>query len=90
MKILHLYYDLLNLYGEYGNVVIMKKHLEDQGFEVTIDNKTLGDEFNFNDYDFIYMGCGTEKNLDVAMKDLKRYANETNKGIIDITMVRYQ
>lgn len=81
MKILHLYYDLLNLYGEYGNVAIMKKHLEDQGFEVTIDKKTLGDEINFNDYDFIYMGCGTEKNLDVAMKDLKRYANEINNAI---------
>ena len=31
IKILHLYADLLNLYGEYGNVTILKKHLEDQG-----------------------------------------------------------
>ena len=24
MKILHLYYDLMNLYGEYGNVVVLE------------------------------------------------------------------
>ena len=41
INILHLYYDILNLYGEYGNVVIMKKHLEDQGFKVSLDKKTV-------------------------------------------------
>ena len=54
LKILHLYYDFLNLYGEYGNVVIMKKHLEDQGFKVNIDKKTVGDTIDFNKYNFIY------------------------------------
>ena len=55
-KLLHLYYDLLNLYGEYGNVLIMKKHLEDQGFEVELDKKTVGDAIDFSEYDFVYMG----------------------------------
>ena len=31
MKILHLYPQLMNLYGEYGNLAVLKKHLEDQG-----------------------------------------------------------
>lgn len=70
MKILHLYYDLMNLYGEYGNVVVLKKHLEDQGFKVTIDKKTVGDKINFSNYDFIYCGSGTEKNQEVALDDL--------------------
>ena len=56
MKILHLYYDLMNLYGEYGNVVVLAKHLEDQGEEVIVDKKTIGDQIDFTQYDFIYCG----------------------------------
>ena len=62
MKLLHLYYDLMNLYGEYGNVVVLKKHLEDQGFDVSVDKKTINEEINFEEYDFVYCGSGTEKN----------------------------
>lgn len=79
--ILHLYYDILNLYGEYGNVVIMKKHLENQGFIVHIERKTIGDEINFSKYQFIYVGCGTEKNLKVVLKDIKRHINQIRTAI---------
>ena len=82
LNILHLYYDILNLYGEYGNVLIMKKHLEDQGFNVNLDKKTIGDEIDFKKYNFIYIGCGTEKNLDCALDDFKRYVKEIN-GVIE-------
>lgn len=81
INILHLYYDFLNLYGEYGNVLIMKKHLEDQGFEVEVDKKTVGDEIDFGKYNFIYMGCGTERNIDFVMEDLKKYVNEINYAL---------
>lgn len=60
----------MNLYGEYGNVVVLKKHLVDQGFDVVIDKKTVEEEIDFNDYDFIYCGSGTEKNQQLALKDL--------------------
>lgn len=83
INILHMYYDFLNLYGEYGNVLIMKKHLEDQGFEVEVDKKTVGDDIDFEKYDFIYMGCGTERNLDYVLEDLKKYTNKINLAIED-------
>ena len=72
IRILHLYHDLLNLYGEYGNISILKKHLEDQGEEVTVEKKSIGDDFSFEDYDFIYSGAGMESNTMVALKDLKK------------------
>ena len=52
MKILHLYYDLMNLYGEYGNVAVLAKHLEDQGEKVIVDKLTIGDKIDFTDYDY--------------------------------------
>ena len=70
MKLLHLYYDLMDLYGEYGNVVVLKKHLEDQGFEVKLDKKTVGEDIVFSDYDFIYCSSGTEANELLVLEDL--------------------
>lgn len=37
-KILHLYYDILNLYGEYGNVSALERYLSDQGGTVVTDS----------------------------------------------------
>lgn len=81
MKILHLYYDLLNLYGEYGNVVVLKKHLEDQGVEVCLDKKTIGDDIAFEDYDFIYCGSGNERNQLIALNDLLKRKQSFLKAV---------
>lgn len=81
IKILHMYYDLMNLYGEYGNIKILEHHLKDAGIEVQIDKKTIGDDVKLNDYDFIYIGCGTEKNQMVVLEDLKKYKQDLKKYI---------
>ena len=73
MRILHLYPNLMNLYGDYGNITVLVKHLTDQGEIVYVDKKEIQDAIDFSLYDFIYMGSGTEKNLKVALKDLKKY-----------------
>lgn len=81
MKILHLYYDLMNLYGEYGNVVVLNKHLNDQGIKSEIIKKTIGEKINFEEYDFIYCGSGTEKNEELARIDLLERKDEFLKAI---------
>lgn len=81
MKLLHLYYDLMNLYGEYGNVVVLKKHLEDQGETVTIDKKTIGDDISFDEYDFIYCGSGTESHKLLALEDLRKRSEDLRKAV---------
>lgn len=81
IKMLHLYYDIMNLYGDYGNISILKKHIEDQGVEVLLDKKTIGEEINIDEYDFIFIGSGTERNLDVVLNDMKKYKDKLNEYI---------
>ena len=76
IKLLHLYYDIMNLYGEYGNIRILQKHLEDQGANVIVDRKTINEAVNFEEYDFIYIGSGTERNQEVILEDIKRNHKE--------------
>ena len=47
VKILYLYPDFMNLYGDNGNVRIMEKRLKDQGFDVEIGFDEIVPE-NFN------------------------------------------
>ena len=75
MRILHLYPDLMNLYGDYGNITVLKRHLEDQGVKVTVDKKDIDEVIDFSKYDFIYMGSGTENNQKLALDSFKKYEN---------------
>ena len=76
IRILYLYPDLMNLYGDYGNIAVLERHLNDQGLKVDIDRANPGDDIDFDRYDFIYMGSGTERNQKIALNDLYRYKND--------------
>ena len=89
MKILHLYSDFMNLYGEYGNVRLLTKALEEKNCEAVIDKKTVTDtEIDFESYDFIYCGAGTESKRTFALNHLKNFkeslksAFENNKVML--------
>ena len=81
MKILHLYHDLMNLYGENGNMRVLTRHLQDQGLEVEVDRKSVGDELDFSEYAFVYCGSGTERNQKVALGHLKLYADSFKTAV---------
>lgn len=76
IKILYLYPKLMNLYGEYGNIVVLKKHLLDQGLQVLVDEKEIGEEYDLMNYDFVYMGSGTDLRIFYALKDVLKYKQE--------------
>ena len=67
INVLHLYYDLLNLYGENANTRSIKYNLELNKIKVNIDLKSLNDEIDFNKYDLIYIGSGSEDNMKLAL-----------------------
>lgn len=73
IKILHLYHDLMNLYGEYGNVKAMVRFFTKTGAEAEVIEKTITDALDFTDIDFIYLGAGTEKNQKIILNHLKNY-----------------
>ncbi|HHW69096.1 MAG TPA: hypothetical protein GX747_01990 [Tenericutes bacterium] len=81
LTIAYLYYDLLNLYGENGNIKILKKQLEDQNIKVQVKFLTVGDKLDIDSYDFIYIGAGTENNQKIALNHLINYKNDIKDAI---------
>lgn len=79
--IAHLYYDLMNLYGEVGNIKALKYALESEKVKVEIDKLTVLDDIDFSKYDIIYIGSGTENNQLLVLEDIKKYKDEIKKYI---------
>lgn len=83
MKIVvgHLFYDLLNLYGESGNILALKKALEDKNIEVEIKQISINDELDLDELDYIYIGSGTENNQIIVLDYLKKYKSNIIEAI---------
>lgn len=73
MKLLHIYPELMNLYGDYANVRVLERFLREQGASTEVETLALYDTRDISDYDFYFMGAGTEKNAKLALSQLKRY-----------------
>ena len=83
IKIAHLYYDLMNLYGENGNIMALEKGFESQDMYTDVINLTIGDKIDFKKYDIYYMGCGSETNQKVVIEDIIKYKDKIIDAIED-------
>ena len=75
----HLYYDLMNLYGEIGNIKVLTYHLKNQGIKVNIKNLSIDDNINFDELDLIYIGSGTNNNQLLVLNDILKYKEDIHK-----------
>ena len=75
LKILHLYPEVMGLYGEWANLAVLRRHLEQIGVTVTTVPVFCEDTPDFSDADMIYMGAGTERSQKYVMNLLRPYAD---------------
>lgn len=81
LKLLHLYNDVMNLYGEYANVAILARFLTDLGHSVSVDTLSLYEQKDISGYDFYFMGAGTERRQKLALSQLVNYRDALKKAI---------
>ncbi len=80
MKILHLYHDMMNLYGEYANLLILERCLRELGHEVQIHTLSMGETKDISGYDLYFMGAGTERKQKLALEALRPYGEALQKA----------
>lgn len=79
----YLYYDLMNLYGDVGNIHVLKYHLEKQGIKVNVKRLSIDDEIDFKKLDLVYIGSSTEDNRVITLKHLLKYKDDIKEAIIN-------
>ena len=84
IKIMHLFPDLLNLYGDKGNIACLQKRLEWRGIDAEVISVTADtEEFDFNSTDIVFLGGGSERENKIAFNKLKEKRMELSKFIED-------
>ena len=84
ISIAHLYPKLLNLYGDMGNIITLKKRCEWRGIKIEIEEISVGD--NIKEHDLYFIGGGQDKQqVDVAEELYKNkdfLQDERDKGAV--------
>lgn len=77
VNILHLYPDLLNLYGDKGNIECMRKRLLWRGIDVNVTSCTNKDDsIDFFNTDIIFVGGGSDREQEIVCTKLLNYKEE--------------
>lgn len=70
LSICHLYPDLLNLYGDRGNLIALKKRCEWRGMEAVVHSVGIGQPLRPEEYDLIFLGGGQDFEQTLILRDL--------------------
>jgi len=76
LKICHLYPDVLNLYGDRGNILCMRRRLEWRGIECSVTELPLGVKDDLTEYDLFFIGGGQDFEQTVLLGDLRAGRSE--------------
>jgi hypothetical protein len=70
LHICHLYHDILNLYGDNGNIRTMEQRLAWRGLNSRVTRLSFGPINPAEDYDIIFIGGGQDFEQELLVKDL--------------------
>lgn len=70
LKICHLYPDVLNLYGDRGNILCMRRRLSWRGIDCSVTELPLGVQDDLTGYDLFFIGGGQDFEQTVLLGDL--------------------
>ena len=60
LEICHLYPDVLNLYGDNGNILCLQQRLAWRGIESSVTRLPIGESADFTKFDIFFIGVGQD------------------------------
>ena len=72
LKICHMYPDVLNLYGDRGNVMCLTRRLRWRGIEASVTRLPIGGRLPLSGFDLVFIGGGQDFEQQVLLEDLHR------------------
>lgn len=83
LKIAHLYPDLLDLYGDRGNILTLIARCRWRGLEVAVEQISIGDQLDFNQTDILFLGGGSDREQGLLVADLMNRRDDLRQAIED-------
>ena len=83
IRIAHLYPELLNLYGDTGNIICLKKRLQWRGIDADVVEFHAGDTVDLDGFDIVFIGGGTDREQKIVAQELKNSQESIAKFVED-------
>ncbi len=83
----HLYPDLLNLYGDRGNIACMEKRCHWRGIGAKTIEFNTGDSIDFSKLDIVLLGGGSDREQAIVCKNLLEIQKEFKAYVEDFGVV---
>ena len=81
LNICHLYPDLMDTYGDKGNIITLVKRCEWRGIKTTVNHISVGDEIDVGAHDIYFFGGGQDRQQIIVGKDLQTKAKHLKKAV---------
>jgi CobQ-like glutamine amidotransferase family enzyme len=82
-RIAFLYPELMNIYGDRGNILTLQRRAEWRGMDVVVDRVTIGDTIDPDYYDFYFFGGGQDKQQIAVSHDLQGQKGDALKEAVE-------
>lgn len=83
LHIAFLYPDLMNIYGDRGNIIALQRRAAWRGIQVTVHALSLGDELDIDRDDFYFFGGGQDRQQIAVSQDLQGRKGEQLKEAVE-------
>lgn len=83
LKIAWLYPDLLELYGDRGNILALIYRGRELGIDIQVDHFSVGDTFSPKAYDLVFLGGGADRDQSIFYDDLVTRRSQIIEAIED-------
>ena len=82
-----MYHDIMDLYGDKGNIMVLKKRCLDRNIEFHLDTCGIGEQKDLSQYDLIFLGGGADKEQISLIPDLLSRRENIKKAMDEHTFV---
>lgn len=83
LVIAHLFPDLLNLYGDGGNVKVLEHRARERGIPVEVRRVNHGEHVDLAGVDLVFLGGGPDREQRLASEDLMRMRDDLHAYVED-------
>lgn len=83
LRIVHLYPDALNLYGDGGNAIVLERRCRWRGIPVEVDDVRMGDVLDLSTADIVLIGGGADRDQLAVANELRHQRDELQGYVED-------
>lgn len=86
LRLGHLYPDQLNMYGDRGNIIVLRQRAAWRGITLKVTQLELGEPLDPDAFDMLFIGGGQDKEQDEVARDLREVKSVGFKRAVEEDM----